>query len=211
VLTELRRDTKAAANLPRATLVIRDTVASGFRAGLISNMAAFNLKENIAVAVDRVTVYDSEIAFRLRGPGASATGGAWVTVANAVVHDSATAFRYEDSIAKVSIWNTTIGAGVARPFRAAESGSGGLEVRNLLIHGTLPPEASHTSNWSVGPEAFVDAAADNYALAPGSVVIDAGIALEGVTTDRTGISRPQGRAYDVGAYEWIAPAGSSRR
>jgi hypothetical protein len=196
-------DTKASVSLPRATLVIRDTVASGFRAGLITNMAAFNLKENVAVTVDRVTVYDSDIAFRLRGPAASSVGGAWVTVKNAVVYDTAVAFRYEDNIAHLKIWNSTLGGGIARPFRAASSGSGGLEVRNLLVLSSRPPEAAHTSNWSVGPETFVDAAANNYAIAPGSAVIDAGIALADVTTDRIGTARPQGQAYDVGAYEWI--------
>lgn len=200
-------DTKASTSLPRATLTIRDTTAWGFRAGLISNMAAFNLKEQVAVTVDRVTVYDSDIAFRLRGPGASTVGGAWVTVKNAVVYNTATAFRYEDNIANLMIWNSTIGNGVTRPFRAASSGRSGLEVRNLLVRGSLPPEAAHTSNWSVGPEAFVNAAVHNYALAPGSAVIDAGIALLGVATDRIGTRRPQGRAYDVGAYEWISPAG----
>jgi hypothetical protein len=40
-------DTKVGATLPRANITIRDTVAWGFRSGLIGNMAAFNLKENI--------------------------------------------------------------------------------------------------------------------------------------------------------------------
>ena len=35
-------DTKASASLPRATLTIRNTTASGFRNGLIGNMAAFS-------------------------------------------------------------------------------------------------------------------------------------------------------------------------
>ncbi|MGQ0734192.1 MAG: hypothetical protein ACT4QD_11100, partial [Acidobacteriota bacterium] len=69
-------DTKAAAALPRATLTIVDTIASGFRDGLISNMAAFNLKENVEVAVDGVTVFDSDIAFRVRGPTSAAPAGA---------------------------------------------------------------------------------------------------------------------------------------
>ena len=69
--------TKVGSMLPRATITIRDTMAWGFRAGLIGNMAAFNLKEDIIATVDRVTVYDSDIAFRLRGVG-TATTGAWV-------------------------------------------------------------------------------------------------------------------------------------
>ena len=196
-------DTKASNGLPRASLTIRDTTAWGFRGGLIANMAAFNLKENVNATVDGVTVYDSEIAFRLRGPGSATAGGAWVTIKNAVVHDTATGFRYEDNIRNLKIWNSTVGTGVPRSFRAAESGSGGLEVRNLLVYGTLPPEAAHTSNWSVGAEAFVNAAAHNYMLTPEAAVIDAGIAIAGVATDRIGTARPQGRAYDVGAYEAI--------
>jgi hypothetical protein len=204
-------DTKASSSLPRATMIIRDTVASGFRGGLISNMAAFNLKENVAVVVDGVTVHDSEIAFRLRGPAGSPTGGARVTIKNAVVYDASTAFRYEDDIVNLKIWNSTVGAGVTRSFRAAASGREGLEVRNLLFHGPRPPEATHTSNWSVGPDAFVDVGTGNYALVPGTPVIDAGISLIDVTTDRIGSTRPQGRAHDVGAYEWIPESPPARR
>jgi hypothetical protein len=47
----------------------------------------------------------------------------------------------------------------------------------------------------------VDAAADDYHLAPGSPAIDAGEALSGVTIDRDGVERPQGGAHDAGAYE----------
>ena len=196
-------DTKASHSLPRAKLTVRDMTAWGFRQGLIGNMAAFNLKENVKVTVDRTTVYASEIAFRLRGPGSSATGGAWVTVMNAVVYDAATAFRYEENIVNLRIWNSTVGRNVVRPFRAAASGSRGLEVLNLLVNGTLPSEAIDASNRSVGASAFVGAAAHNYALAPGSAAIDAGITLPGVTRDRIGATRPQGRAYDVGAYERV--------
>lgn len=194
-------DTKVGATLPRATLTIRDTTASGFRGGLISNMAAFNLKEKINATVDRVTVYDSEIAFRLRGGGATANG-AWVTTANAVVYNTETAFRYEDNIQNLKIWNSTVGGNVTRAFQSASSTSSGLEVRNLLVLGTLPVEAAHSSNRSVDAAAFVQASAHDYVLAPGSPVIDAGLSLPGVTTDRVGAPRPQGVAYDIGAYEF---------
>jgi hypothetical protein len=196
-------DTKAGSTLPRARITIRDTTAWGFRGGLISNMAAFNLKENITAIVDGVTVFDSEIAFRLRGAG-SASWGAWVTVKNAVVYDVAKAFRYEDDIQNLKIWNSTIGRNVTSPFQAASSGSGGLEVRNLLVLGTSrPSQASHTSNLNAGAEAFVDVNANNYALVAGSVAVDAGVALPEVTIDRVGTSRPQGATHDTGAHEWI--------
>ena len=196
-------DTKANTSLSRARLTIRDTTAWGFRNGLIGNMAAFNLKENVDVTVDGATVYDSEIAFRNRGPS-STTNGAWVTIKNAVVHSVATAFRYEDNIEQLRIWNATIGSGVTRAFQAASSNGNGLDVRNLLVLGPLPTQATDGSNKGVAASAFVNATAHNYMLAPGSPAIDAGVAIAAVPHDRQGTLRPQGAAYDVGAYEFGA-------
>ena len=195
-------DTKASADHPRARIAIRDTTASGFRSGLIGNMAAFNLKEHVEVTVDRVTVLDSEIAFRLRG----GRPGAWVTIANAVVHDVAVAFRYEDDIERLRISNTTLGTGVARPFVAAASSPRGLEVRNLLVVGRLPEEAAHSSNKAVDPAGFVDASRHDYRLAPASAAVDAGVPIAGLETDRAGQPRSAGKAVDVGAYEFSPPA-----
>jgi hypothetical protein len=78
----------------------------------------------------------------------------------------------------------------------------GIQVWNLLVLGALPKEAMHSSNRSAGSEAFVNAAAHNYALRAGSSAIDSGIAIPEVKTDRVGVARPQGRSHDVGAYEW---------
>jgi hypothetical protein len=193
-------DTKTNASAPRATITIRDTIAFGFRNGLISNMAAFNLKENINATFDGVSVYDSEIAFRTRGPGAN--GGAWVTVKNAVVYNVAKAFRYENDIQQLRIWNSTLGRNVTAAFQAASSNRNGLDVRNLLmLGGTRPIEAADASNLVVNGTAFVNAAADNYLLVEGSPAVDAGTAIPEVTTDRVGVARPQGRGFDVGAFE----------
>lgn len=197
-------DTKASARWPRATLTIRNTTASGFRDGLINNMAAFNLKEHIDATLDRVTVFDSEIAFRMRGNGPDSTG-AWITLKNAVVHDVQTAFRYEENIQNLRIWNNTVGAGVTRTFQAALSTDRGLNVRNLLVLGPHPDEAADSSNLAVGPEAFVDARRHDYRLVPTAAAIDAGAVIPAVSVDRDGGTRPAGRGYDVGAYEWHPP------
>jgi hypothetical protein len=191
-------DTKASASYPRATVVLRDVVASGFRDGLITNMAAFNLKEHVAVTVDAVTVFESEIAFRLRG---ATTGGAWVTIKNAVVSDVFTAFRYEDNIQNLHIWNSTVGANVTQAFQAASSVSTGLEVRNLLVFGFLPAQAAHSSNLAVDASAFVSVAERDYRLAAFSPAVDRALPLAEVGTDRLGVTRPQGTAPDVGAFE----------
>jgi hypothetical protein len=194
-------DTKADAAGARRRLVLRDVVAWGFRNGLITNMAAFNLKENVDVDVDGVTVFDSDIAFRVRGPGTAGRGGATVTVANALVYDVATAFRYEDRLESLRVWNVTIGAGVREVFRGVRAPASAIEARNLLVLGALPPEASHPSNLGVSESAFVNARTHDYRLAEGSPAIDTGLAIESVRTDRAETARPQGAGVDVGAFE----------
>jgi hypothetical protein len=195
-------DTKAGASLPRARISVRDTVAFGFRDGLIGNMAAFNLKENIDATLDGITVYDSEIAFRVRGAGAD-RAGALVNVRNAVVHSTTIAFRYEERIENLRIWNTTIGRDVAQPFARAEAPADALDVRNLLVLApALPPEAAHPSNLATGPGAFTDASIHDYTLREGAKAIDSGVPLPEVQTDRRGVRRPQNGSWDVGAYEF---------
>jgi hypothetical protein len=190
-------DTKAAPANVRSQITIRDTIASGFRGGLINNMAAFNLKEFVAATVDGVTVFDSEIAFRLRGPG----NGARVLVKNAVVHDVTTAFRYEDNIQNLRIWNVTVGRNVMRAFQAASAPGATLDVRNLLSIAALPAEVKPSSNLRVSAASFVDAMAHDYHLAPDSPAVDGGERLDDVTVDRDGLARPQNGRHDVGAYE----------
>ena len=199
-------DTKSASSLPRAKVTIRNTEAWGYRHGLIRNMAAFNLKENVDAVVDGVTVRDSEIAFRLRGPSRTHPAGASVAVQNAVVHDTATAFRYEDDIQNLRIWNVTIGNGVGRAFQAANAAASVLDVRNVLIlAASLPAQAATAgSNLAVGAAAFVDAAKHNYQLSSSSPAVDAGVAMPEVARDRQNTPRPQGARYDVGAYERVS-------
>lgn len=49
---------------------------------------------------------------------------------------------------------------------------------------------------------FVDPDNGDFRLRAGSPGIDAGATIEAVKTDLRGVPRPQGRAYDVGAYEF---------
>ena len=52
-------------------------------------------------------------------------------------------------------------------------------------------------------ELFADVAADDYHLKPGSPALDAGETLADVPVDLEGTPRPQGPAFDVGAFEGI--------
>jgi hypothetical protein len=197
-------DTKASQAHPRARITIRNTEAWGFRwptAG--DNIAAFNLKENVDAVVDRVTARDSEIAFRVRGPAA-------VRVQNAVVYNDDVAVRYEDNIQNLRIWNSTIGGGVAQAFRAASASPAGVDVRNVLVLASaLPREAAHASNLAVNGSAFIDAGSHDYQLAGSSPAIDSGVTLSDVETDRMGTTRPQGTAYDIGAFERTLTQGAA--
>lgn len=201
IVGENALDTKVGVDLDGSgsppTVEIEDVVAYGFR-GFIANQAAWNLKEDVDVLVDRVTVYDTELAFRLRGPAA-------VRVQNAVVYDVDGAVRYEDGLPGARILASTFGGDVAAAF---VDGGGDppvdLVVEDLLVLGdAVPSEASGgAANLAVGPEAFVDAAGHDYHLAAGSDPVDAGVEVDGVTLDRDGTFRPVGSAFDVGAYEW---------
>ena len=194
-------DTKTLATAPRATVIVRQTEAWGFRGGLITNMAAFNIKENVDATFDGVTVSRSEIAFRLRGPGPN--GGAWARVQNAVVYDVGTGVRYEDNIERVQVWNTTFGSAIPRFFRAASSTAIGLDVRNVLFLGPASTMPGGLGNVQATTAFFVNAASHDYRLSSSSLATDAGVAIGSVTKDRIGVLRPQGAYWDVGAYELV--------
>ena len=194
-------DTKTSESNPRARITVRNTEAWGFKWATSNNLAAFNLKESIDATVDGVTAHDSEIGFRLRGP-------AWVRIQNAVVYDTDVGFRYEDNIQNLRIWNSTLGNNVARSFVAASSSASVLDVRNLLLLGSaLPSQASGSSNLAAVPATFLNATGHDYQLVSGAAAIDSGVTIPDVTTDRQGTRRPQGAAYDVGAYERVAGGG----
>jgi hypothetical protein len=52
---------------------------------------------------------------------------------------------------------------------------------------------------------FVAPTTADYRLTPGSPAIDTGLTLSAVTRDLAAQPRPQGIAYDMGAYETVAP------
>jgi hypothetical protein len=99
----------------------------------------------------------------------------------------------------------------------------GIVIRNNLAYATSPGGTAFlgagTYKWihyaysgnivnSLNPK-FVSAqstlpASPNFALTAGSPAIDAGVSLIETRLDFNGTPRPQGRAYDIGAYEYTA-------
>lgn len=68
----------------------------------------------------------------------------------------------------------------------------------------LLPSSIGTHNIAADPR-FVDAPHGNLRLASGSPAIDAGTAEQAPARDKDGVARPQGRGFDMGAYEAAAP------
>lgn len=203
-------DTKQEGTVPRGHLTVRNSVFHGWRSDYISTPAALNLKHNVDVIVDGNTFYDNVVALRLRGPGSRP--GAHVTVMNNVFHTNDVAVRYEDQIEQLRVLNNTFGLDNDRFFQSAGgAGSGSQVYNNLFAASTKPDEAGHISNRTADTEQFVDAPNHDYHLLPQSPAIDAGIVLTPVTTDKDGLSRPQGAAFDVGAYEFDGPANFAPR
>lgn len=60
-----------------------------------------------------------------------------------------------------------------------------------------------------GDPKFANLAAWDFHLQQGSPAIDKGVALSGFNYDRDGVSKPQGSAWDIGAYEYVSDGGGS--
>lgn len=199
-------DTKVATtnweSAERMRITVRDTVAHGWvRDGYISNRAVFNMKEKVEAVFDGVTVYDSEIAFRLRGT----RGNANTTLKNAVVYEVEKAVRAEDDLSNLKVLNSTFGDQIGQTvqFAGGDGGKGTWDwSNNAFLSAAIPSIATQGGNRVASTDDFVDVPSNDYRLSAQSALIDSGIDLSGlVNTDRDGITRPQGGGFDVGAHE----------
>ncbi len=188
--------------VPRIRITLRNISAHGWKKdGFIANKAVFNLKEKIEAVLDGITVYDSEIAFRMRGT----RGNANVTIKNVVIYGCEKAIRAEDNLSNLKIYNTTFGNGLDTQFQFAGGGNVPInwEVINNAFVEQKPDFASDPNNLVVlGGELnsnFLDADSRDYHLKPGSIFIEAGETLVNVTVDRD--NNPRTIPYDIGAYE----------
>ncbi|MCK9641514.1 MAG: hypothetical protein M0R39_16540 [Prolixibacteraceae bacterium] len=74
------------------------------------------------------------------------------------------------------------------------------ESNNLFYNNTS--NGSTGTNVVLGNPLYVNANTGQYKLQSSSPAKDAGAAISAVTTDMAGTKRPQGTAYDIGAYEY---------
>lgn len=109
-------DAKTPTSGPRSRVIIRESRFHGFRS-VIPHQGALNLKERIEAVVERSTIWDSDVALRVRGP-------ALVTIVNNVLYDNPRAIRYEDRLDSLHVYHNTFGSGQASVFQAAGGGGG---------------------------------------------------------------------------------------
>lgn len=85
-----------------------------------------------------------------------------------------------------------------------------LSLSNCLSEDGTADDYGGTGNIvaAVFTETFVDPVSSNFRVKSGSSAIDAGADLSGngVTEDILGVTRPKGLAYDIGAFEYVAPS-----
>ena len=83
-----------------------------------------------------------------------------------------------------------------------------LTLSNNLTFGYSPPDTPKAKNGVTADSLFQDPAKGDFHLRSGSPAINQGSETVApiVTRDRDGVPRPQGKHFDIGAYEAVAPA-----
>jgi PKD repeat protein len=105
-----------------------------------------------------------------------------------------------------TVYNNTGNAGID----ITSSSTGAVVENNIAYHngnGNYSDAGTGTTqdhNLFTKDPQFVDAANHNFHLQSTSPAINAGITIALVTTDYDGVSRPQGGAYDIGAFEYVS-------
>lgn len=129
--------------------------------------------------------------------GVIANNGGWAI--DAGVYTAVVGIVLTDSVVKdnasgpVRIWNTYATSRITATYNDFHGNGNGN------ANDDQPGISTFASNITTDP-AFVNPAAGNYSILDTSPLFNAGTPA-GVTTDFGGLSRPQGAAYDIGAFE----------
>jgi parallel beta-helix repeat protein len=106
------------------------------------------------------------------------------------------------------IYNNTVYSNTGHGIKIEGSSTTPI-IANNILHANSVAQIRHEgaiggitlANNLTNDPGFVDPPAD-FRLTPGSCAIDAGMTIAEVVADRDGMGRPQGRGYDLGAYEF---------
>lgn len=128
---------------------------------------------------------------------------------NNVLYDNYVAIQPAGSALRAKIYNNTL---YHNDYDVIiDSGATNTEVKNVIMHNAVSGSGitdngtgtTTATNLTTNPT-FVNAAGADFHLQSSSAAKDAGTMLASVPTDKDGVSRPQGSAYDIGAYEYVS-------
>ncbi len=98
--------------------------------------------------------------------------------------------------------NNLIYANSGEAYITSDSNTSGLSGSNNLCYGVgACPSSIASSSISSNP-LVANATGHDFHLQATSPAIDKGVTISGLTTDLDGVTRPQGAAFDIGAYEY---------
>lgn len=125
---------------------------------------------------------------------------------NNIVYNASSGVHVRYSVPNPRIYNNTIyGHTGGYGIYIGSEATNGIFRNNLVYNNGTPFQndgsgTTASNNLSTNPS-FVNAGTGDFHLQLGSLSIDTGFTVSAVTTDFDGVTRPQGSAYDVGAYE----------
>jgi hypothetical protein len=202
----------------KGTITLRDSVFYGFdpKGAYIGNRAALNLKNQITGVVERCTLYDNEIGFRIRG-GTGATGGVdGLLIKNTVLYRNQYHARLEDDCKNVSFLHNTFGqlidgsnsavavssalylSNAYKGGGGGDEGPGWVSDNNLFVGSAKPQRATGTGDKAT---TNVNGTWKNFAGHDYHLKQQQNAAAgKGVKVDRDNKPRSS-TAPDVGAYE----------
>jgi hypothetical protein len=192
---------------------------------LISNCNAYDSSGNCIVinndafSIDNNIVRNCLVHDVSRSPGFSSGifigAGTGAQVYNNVVYNLSVAGGGNGAIivsggnTGVLVYQNTVTANATFGIYVVSGGTGRATIENNIVYANtannLVDDASSTlvtNLVGIGP-VFVNPSGNNFQLAAGSPAIDTGT-TNAYTTDILGVTRPQGSAFDIGAYEFVA-------
>jgi len=163
--------------------------------------------------VRRNTVYNTGAFGILVGGGAGNVAYNNIVYKNGLVDGGGIRIAYAYSGTNNKVLNNTVYGNTGTCILVNDSTASFVE-NNICFGNTLNSIVDNgtgttISNNLTSDPSFVDAAHFNFALQASSAAVNAGMTVSEVLTDFAGTSRPQGGAFDLGAYEYTgagAPA-----
>ena len=108
-----------------------------------------------------------------------------------------------------NLTNNLIVQNNGRAYLGAGTNLSRVSGTNNLYFGNGSGPSQTTENVNADPK-LVNPSASNFHLQSGSPAIDKGVVSSGLSKDASGVVRPQGKGYDIGAYEYFQGSQSSQ-